>query len=201
MRVPDCEVSRDGWPHWSVNVSPVRRCFQAAITMVTNYCGCQQRRQRGMPGQVAAEADSWTRCDRPTRSVPAAYPSQAYCTFCSTRGFLLSLPRGRLVTSHLKFGTTYPSISGFALPYQPSNVTSKRTYLNSIYTSLPPSSSPSDCLRLRFSMLADTVRVTNVCIIIIIIIIIISIDRVKWRHISMVAIRSSFCRSRPSYCA
>ena len=39
---------------------------------------------------------------------------------------------GRLVTSHLKFGTTYPSISGFALPYQPSNVISKRTYLNSI---------------------------------------------------------------------
>ena len=27
------------------------------------------------------------------------------------------------------------------------------------------------------------------------------IDRVKWRHISMVAIRSIFCRSRPSYCA
>ena len=27
------------------------------------------------------------------------------------------------------------------------------------------------------------------------------IDRVKWRHISMVAIRSPFCRSRPSYCA
>jgi len=23
---------------------------------------------------------------------------------------------------------------------------------------------------------------------------------VKWRHISMVAIRSPFCRSRPSYC-
>ena len=38
----------------------------------------------------------------------------------------------RLVTSHLKFGTTYPSISGFALPYQPSNVISKRTYLSSI---------------------------------------------------------------------
>ena len=34
------------------------------------------------------------------------------------------------------------------------------------------SSSPSDCLRLRFSMFADSVRVTNVCIIIIIIIII-----------------------------
>jgi len=46
--------------------------------------------------------------------------------------FLLSLPRGRLVTSLLKFGTTYPSISGFALPYQPSNVTSKCTYLSSI---------------------------------------------------------------------
>jgi len=28
-----------------------------------------------------------------------------------------------------------------------------------------------------------------------------SINRVKWRHISMVAIRSPFCRSRPSYCA
>ena len=26
------------------------------------------------------------------------------------------------------------------------------------------------------------------------------IDRVKWRHISMVEIRSPFCRSRPSYC-
>jgi len=26
------------------------------------------------------------------------------------------------------------------------------------------------------------------------------IDRVKWRHISMGAIRSPFCRSRPSYC-
>ena len=25
-------------------------------------------------------------------------------------------------------------------------------------------------------------------------------DRVKWRHISMVAIRSPFCRSTPSYC-
>ena len=35
-----------------------------------------------------------------------------------TRAFLLSLPRGRLVTSLLKFGTTYPSISGFAVPYQ-----------------------------------------------------------------------------------
>jgi len=30
---------------------------------------------------------------------------------------------------------------------------------------------------------------------------IVYIDRVKWRHISMVAIRSPFCRSRPSYCA
>ena len=48
------------------------------------------------------------------------------------RAFLLSLPRGHLVTSLLKFGTTYPLISGFALPYQPSNVTSKRTYLSSI---------------------------------------------------------------------
>ena len=28
-----------------------------------------------------------------------------------------------------------------------------------------------------------------------------AIHRVKWRHISMVAIRSPFCRSRPSYCA
>jgi len=27
------------------------------------------------------------------------------------------------------------------------------------------------------------------------------IDRVKWRHISMVAIRSPFCRSTPSHCA
>ena len=27
------------------------------------------------------------------------------------------------------------------------------------------------------------------------------IHRVKWRHISAVAIRSPFCRSRPSYCA
>jgi len=27
------------------------------------------------------------------------------------------------------------------------------------------------------------------------------VDRVKWRHISMVAIRLPFCRSRPSYCA
>jgi len=27
------------------------------------------------------------------------------------------------------------------------------------------------------------------------------IHRVKWRHISTVAIRSPFCRSRPSYCA
>jgi len=26
-------------------------------------------------------------------------------------------------------------------------------------------------------------------------------DRVKWRHISIIAIRSPFCRSRPSYCA
>jgi len=36
-----------------------------------------------------------------------------------------------------------------------------KTYLFYIafYTSLPPSSSPSDCLRLRFSMFADTVRV------------------------------------------
>jgi len=47
---------------------------------------------------------------------------------CNDKG----LPRGRLVTSHLKFGTKYPSISGFALPYQLSNVISKRTYLNSI---------------------------------------------------------------------
>jgi len=90
----------------------------------------------------------------------------AIWTFCSTRGFPLSLPTGRSVISHLKFGTTYPSISGFALPYQPSNVISKRTYLNSIYTSLPPSSSFSDCLRLRFSTFADTVRLTNACIII-----------------------------------
>jgi len=28
-----------------------------------------------------------------------------------------------------------------------------------------------------------------------------AIHRVKWRHISMVAIRSPFCRSSPSYCA
>jgi len=91
---------------------------------------------------------------------------QLISTFCSTRGFLLSLPRGRLVTSLLKCGTTYPSISGFALPYQPSNVISKRTYLSSILHFTPPSSSPSDCLRLRFSMFADTARVTNVCIII-----------------------------------
>jgi len=90
-------------------------------------------------------------------------------TFCSTRGFPLSLPRGRSVISHLKCGTTCPSILGFALPYQPSNVISKRTCLNRIYTSLPPSSSPSDCLRLRFSMFADIVRLTNACIIIIII--------------------------------
>jgi len=62
---------------------------------------------------------------------------QLISTFCSTRGFLLSLPRGRLVTSHLKFGTTYPSISSFALPYQPSNVISKRTYLNSILHFIP----------------------------------------------------------------
>ena len=41
---------------------------------------------------------------------------QLISTFCSTRGFQLSLPRGRLVTSLLKFGTTYPSISGLALP-------------------------------------------------------------------------------------
>jgi len=27
------------------------------------------------------------------------------------------------------------------------------------------------------------------------------VDRVKWRHISVVAIRSPFCRSTPSYCA
>jgi len=27
------------------------------------------------------------------------------------------------------------------------------------------------------------------------------IDRVKWCHISVVAIRLPFCRSRPSYCA
>ena len=27
------------------------------------------------------------------------------------------------------------------------------------------------------------------------------IDRVKWRHICLVAIQSPFCRSRPSYCA
>jgi len=91
---------------------------------------------------------------------------QPISTFCSTRGFLLSLPRGRSVISHLKFGTTYPSILGFAIPYQPSNVISKRTYLNSIHTSLPPSSSPSDCLRLRFSMF---VRLTDACIIIIMI--------------------------------
>jgi len=29
----------------------------------------------------------------------------------------------------------------------------------------------------------------------------VSVHRVKWRHISMVAIRSPFCRSTPSYCA
>jgi len=51
--------------------------------------------------------------------------------------------------------------------HQPSNV-SKRSYSNSIYTSLPPSSSPSDCLCLRFSMFADIVHLTNACIIIII---------------------------------
>jgi len=78
---------------------------------------------------------------------PATQPTWALClitihlyvlyvqlisTSCSTHGFLLSLPRCSLVTSHLNFGTKYPSISGFALPYQPSNVISKRTYLNSI---------------------------------------------------------------------
>ena len=54
---------------------------------------------------------------------------QLLSTFCSIRVFPLSLPRGRSVISHLKFGTTYPSILGFALPYRPSNVISKRTYL------------------------------------------------------------------------
>jgi len=28
-----------------------------------------------------------------------------------------------------------------------------------------------------------------------------NIHRVKWRNISMVTIRSLFCRSKPSYCA
>ena len=65
---------------------------------------------------------------------------QLISTFSSTRGFSLSVPRGRSVISHLKSGTTYPSILGFALPYQPSNIISKRNYLNSIYTSLPSSS-------------------------------------------------------------
>ena len=40
---------------------------------------------------------------------------QLISTFCITHGFLLSLPRGRSVISQLKFGTTYPSILGFAL--------------------------------------------------------------------------------------
>jgi len=91
---------------------------------------------------------------------------QLISTFCSTRRFPLRSPRGHSVISHLKFGTTYPSILGFAQSYQPSNVISKRTYSNSIYTSLPASSSPSDCLRLRFSMFADIVHLTNACIII-----------------------------------
>jgi len=41
-----------------------------------------------------------------------------------------------------------------------------KTYI-AFYTSLPPFSSPSDCLRLRFSMFADSAWVTNVRIIII----------------------------------
>ena len=58
---------------------------------------------------------------------------QLISTFCSTRGLPLSLPRGRSVISHLKFGTTYSSILGFAVPYQPSNVISKHIYLWSPY--------------------------------------------------------------------
>ena len=65
---------------------------------------------------------------------------------CSSRGFLLSLPRGRLLTLQLKFGTTYPLTSNFPIPSPPLNTVLKCTYLNSFRTSLPPSSPPSDWL-------------------------------------------------------
>jgi len=96
-------------------------------------------------------------------------------TLRSANQYLLQHPRVSTEFAKRSFSYLAPkiyniplkSILGFALPYQPSNVISKRTYLISIYTSLPPSSSPSECLCLRFSMFADIARFTNACIIII----------------------------------
>jgi len=102
----------------------------------------------------------------------AHFTLQLISTFCSTRGFPLSLPRRRSVTSHLKFGTiyAYPSTSGFALVYPTNLQTSSQNVPIQIVFTLhsrhPRHLSHSDCLRLRFSMFADIVRLTNACIII-----------------------------------
>ena len=78
---------------------------------------------------------------------------------------------------HLKFGTTYPSISALLYPTNLQASSENVPIYIAFYSSLPPSSSPSDCLRLIFSMFADTARVTNVRIIIIIIVI--SLQRIN----------------------
>ena len=67
---------------------------------------------------------------------------QLISIFSSSHGFLLSLPRGRSATLHLKFGTTYPLTSDFPIPSPPLNAVSKLTYLISFLTSLTPSSPP-----------------------------------------------------------
>ena len=72
--------------------------------------------------------------------------------FFSSRGFLLSLPRGRSVTLRLKFETTYPLTSAFPIPSPSLNAVLKRTYFNSFLVSLLPSSPPRDCLHLRFNL-------------------------------------------------
>ena len=73
---------------------------------------------------------------------------------------------GRLVTLHLKIGTTYPLTSDFPIPYQLINTILNSTYSNSFLISLPPSFPLRECLRLRFSMCWH-LRLTNFCIIII----------------------------------
>jgi len=95
------------------------------------------------------------------------------CTLRSANQYLLQHPRVSTEFPKRSFSYLPPKIWNdvlldimlcSALPT--SNVISKRTYLNSIYTSLPPSSSPSDCLRLRFSVFADIACFINACIII-----------------------------------
>ena len=77
------------------------------------------------------------------------------------------------VISYLKIGIIYLLKLDFPLLITPSKFGSRGFFSPIAFHFTDPSSPPSDCRRLRFSLLADTVRLINSHIIIIIIIIII----------------------------